>query len=145
MAVMRELAVRRVLMGRLRRGDDLLGALTDVCNTSGIHLGQLRAIGAVEQAVFGSYDQQSWQYTYLTMKQPLELLSLIGNVSLREGEVALHAHVVLGDEAGSTCGGHLAEGTRVFACEYIIEEFSGSDLSRVRDEQTGLPLWKDEG
>ncbi|MHB9023576.1 MAG: PPC domain-containing DNA-binding protein [Armatimonadota bacterium] len=142
MSVKRVLTVRQVLMGRLQRGDDLLMSLTEVCKAQGITLGQVRAIGAVEQAVFGSYDQQSWQYIFLTVDRPLELLSLIGNISQRDGDTVIHAHVVMSDEECNTCGGHLAEGTRVFACEYVIEEFFGSDLQRARDEQTGLPLWK---
>jgi hypothetical protein len=48
----------------------------------------------------------------------------------------------LADGKGATLGGHLAEGTVIFACEAAIQEYqSGEPLVRQLDKDTGLFLW----
>ncbi len=69
-----------------------------------------------------------------------EITKLVGNVSLKEGRPMVHAHVTLADE-GKAFGGHLAPGTVVFACEFIIQVFEGVSLTRSLDAETGLQLW----
>ncbi len=135
----------RVVVGRLERGDDLLQALTGVCRAEGVRLGRVEALGAVERARLGFYDQRERVYRYWEVDEPLEILALVGNVSLRDGQPMVHAHVTLGDHAGRALGGHLVEGTRVFACEYALEVLEGADLHRGLDEATGLPLWTRAG
>ncbi|PLX40693.1 MAG: DNA-binding protein [Deltaproteobacteria bacterium] len=140
----REVNRGRIFIGRLERGDDLLAALTDVCVKEGVKIGRVEAIGAVESATVGFYDQDIKVYEYIEIAEPMELLALLGNVSTINNETMLHAHVTLGDDAGGHCrGGHLAPGTVVFACEYIIEELIGEALVRGPEEATGLSLWVD--
>jgi predicted DNA-binding protein with PD1-like motif len=44
---------------------------------------------------------------------------------------------------GNVFGGHLMNGTEIFAAEFYIEELFGQDLVREEnDPQTGLPLWQ---
>ncbi|MDW7710517.1 MAG: DNA-binding protein [Deferrisomatales bacterium] len=139
--MVRRLRVREVLMGRLRRGDDLLECLTAFVRREGVRLGRVEALGAVERARVGYYDQGAFEYRYLEFDTDLEILALLGNVSLRDGEPMVHAHVTLGDAQGRAFGGHLAPGTRVFACEFAVEVLDGEELHRGHDEATGLPLW----
>jgi len=132
------------IMGRLPKGSDLLGALTDICQRSGIHLGGVRAIGAVTRARVGYYDQAARVYNFLELNQDLEILALMGNISLKDGKPFVHAHLTLGDDQGRAFGGHLAEGCEVFACEFEIEQYQGEKaLERGWDQETGLMLWED--
>ncbi len=130
------------IMGRLESGADLLAELTRICKDNNISRGQVEAIGAVSRATLGYYDQDSREYNYRTFEQHLEIISLLGNVSIKDGEPMVHAHVSLGDSEFRMIGGHLAAGTVVFACEYIIHELDGPELVRGYDEATGLPLWQ---
>jgi len=139
--MVKRVRAKDLLMGRLQRGDDLLEALTAVVQREGVRLGRVEALGAVEKARVGYYDQASFQYEYLDLDQDLEILALVGNVSLRDGQPMVHAHVTLGDAQGRAFGGHLAPGTRVFACEFTVEVLEGAELHRGHDEATGLPLW----
>ena len=143
MEICREVRVGRTLIGRLACGDDLLEAITTICQRAGIGLGRVEAIGAVRRARLGYYDQEKREYRFRNCPEPLELACLTGNVSRKDGEPIVHAHVTLCDEGDKTVGGHLAPGTEVFACEYVIHELTGTELSRGLDEETGLPLWKD--
>ncbi len=136
----------RTIMGRLHKGDDLLPTLQRICSELGISQGNLSAIGAVAGARIGYYDQTQRRYEFLHLSRHLEILSLMGNVSLKDGEAFVHAHVVLGDESGGAFGGHLAEGTEVFACEFTIQELlTETPLRRVMDDPTGLFLWGEVG
>lgn len=131
----------KAIVGRLERGDDLLEGLTRVCREEGVRLGRIEALGAVERAVVGFYDQAAYEYRYHELDEPLEILCLVGNVSLKDGEPMVHAHLTLSDAQGRAFGGHLAAGTRVFACEFAIEPLEGAELHRGFHEPTRLPLW----
>ena len=135
----------RKIMGRLAKGEDLLAALTKCAREHGITLGEVQAIGAVSQARVGYYHQAERKYYFLDLARPLEIASLIGNISLKDGEPMVHAHVTLSDSDGRAFGGHLAEGTVVFACEFAIQEYqSATALVRQMDDPTGLFLWPPE-
>ena len=132
----------RCFMGRLAKGDDLLQALENLCREHHITLGQVRALGAVTRARVGFYHQEERKYYFLDLDQPLEILALVGNISLKDGKPMVHAHVTLADSAGRAFGGHLAAGTPVFACEFAIYEYTADQaLTRQNDSETGLMLW----
>jgi predicted DNA-binding protein with PD1-like motif len=135
----------RKIMGRLAKGDDLLAALTNICQEMGITLGEVKAIGAVSKARVGYYHQDSRQYEWLDLDRHLEVLALEGNISLKDGKPFVHGHVTLGDGEGRAFGGHLAEGSIVFALEFVIQELKADkSLNRQMDEETGLFLWPKE-
>jgi uncharacterized protein len=135
----------RKIMGRLAKGEDLLAALTNCAREHGITLGEVQAIGAVSQARVGYYNQEERKYQYIELNNPREILSLTGNISLKDGEPMVHAHITLSGDDGRAVGGHLAEGTLVFACEFAIQEYrSATALVRQMDDPTGLFLWPPE-
>ena len=128
-------------MGRLQPGDDLLAALTDLCREKHIHLGRVEAIGAVQRAVLGFYNPEKGKYQLHTLDEPLEITALEGNISLKDGQPFVHAHATLARADGRCLGGHLMEGTVVFACEFILHAYGGGELVRRPDPATGLALW----
>jgi hypothetical protein len=145
----------RTLIGRLKKGDDLQGALTRLCTEANIRLGKIQAIGAVSKAVVGFYMQEAREYVSLDYDYHQEIISLQGNVSVKDGQPFIHAHLALSDGQGKLYGGHLMEGTIVFSCEYIINEYipemadvkedsEDQTFTRTYDEETGLFLWPRE-
>ena len=141
MATVKKVNPRELFVGKLGHGADLLKEITDVCQKGNIQFGRVEALGAVKRARLGYYNQQTREYQFLVLDQPLEITQLIGNVSLKDGNPFVHAHITLADETGKAYGGHLAPGTVVFACEFILEACDGPVLERGFDEETGLPLW----
>jgi len=132
----------RVFMGRLKYGSDLLEEITEICIKERIDLGRISAIGALQKAHIGFYNQKARAYEFLQFDQPLEITNLAGNISFRDGKPFVHAHVTLADDRGNAFGGHLAPGSVVFACEIMIDIFDGPVFERMLDEETGLVLWK---
>lgn len=141
MAIMKKVKPREVFMGRLSHGGDLLEEITDICRKENIQLGWIGALGAVKRARLAFYDQETHEYQFFIVDKPLEITKLVGNVSLKDSHPFVHAHIMLADRAGNAYGGHLASGTVVFACEFILEVFDGPGIKRDFDEATGLPLW----
>ncbi len=142
MANIRKLKPKELFMGKLSYGSDLLEELTELCQKAQIRLGRIEALGAVQKARLGFYDQKLKEYQFFVLDQPLEITNLVGNVSIKDGAPIVHAHVTLADESGRAHGGHLAPGTVVFACEVVVHVLDGPVFERGLDEQTGLPLWK---
>jgi predicted DNA-binding protein with PD1-like motif len=133
----------RFFIGRFECDDDLLQALTAFCKKENIRLGAFSVIGAVKNANLGYYHQEKQQYTgCVELNKKLEIASCIGNISLKDGEIMVHAHIVLADWDGKAFGGHLMPGTKIFAAEFNIQEYTGAELLRGKDVKTGLPLWK---
>jgi predicted DNA-binding protein with PD1-like motif len=135
------LKLTKRFIGKLTHGSDLLEELTEICNKEKIPLGRIEGLGAVQKARLAYYDQGKREYQFFTLDKCLEITKLTGNISLKDGEPMVHAHLTLADDKGKAYGGHLAQGTIVFACEAIFEVFEGEQLERGFDEVTGLPLW----
>jgi uncharacterized protein len=133
----------RCLVARLHHGADIIGQITDLAVEKGIKTGFLSVIGALSRAELGYYDQVSQKYGKIQIDEPVELVSCLGNISLRNGEPFVHAHAALSDRAGRVCGGHLNSGI-VFAAELFMQELLGLNLERVPDSITGLNLWGEE-
>ena len=141
MAITRNAEARELFIGKLSYGADLLDEITALCREKDIRLGRLQALGAVQKARIGFYNQQTRKYQFLTFDQPMEISNLIGNVSIKDATPFVHAHITLTDDTGKAYGGHLATGTIVFACEFVLQSFDGPVFERQLDCETGLPLW----
>lgn len=132
----------REFIGRFKVNRDLLGELTKLSKEEGIKLGVFSVIGALTCAKLGYYDQQAKKYIEcVNLDKKLEIASCIGNISLKDGEIFVHAHITLADHEGRTYGGHLMPGAMIFAAEYHIKELTGAKLERKYDPETGLMLW----
>jgi predicted DNA-binding protein with PD1-like motif len=129
-------------VARLRHGGDLLEEIAGVADANGMQTAELRAIGALQTARLAFYDQTAHEYGEFAVDAPVEIVTLLGNVSRRDGATAVHAHATLAGHDGACVGGHVAPGCVIFACELIVQELVGEPLVREYDEVTGLPLWR---
>ena len=134
--------VKKTFLERLPHDADLLASARDCFARNDLRMGAFMAIGAVKRARVSFYDQARKVYIEEEIDQQAEILSCIGNISELDGEVFAHAHVVLSFADGTTRGGHLLEGTRVFAGELFGFALDGEQLRRAYDPVTGLKLWK---
>ncbi|MBC8198598.1 MAG: DNA-binding protein [Desulfobacteraceae bacterium] len=132
----------RIFVGRLPHGKDLILSVEEFCEDASIQMATFSVIGAVSSATIGAYDQK--QQVYVTVKEeaPLEIVSCMGNVSLKDGKPFIHAHILLADEQGKTIGGHLFSETIIFAGEINLQELTGKPMKRTYDNDTGLMLWE---
>ncbi len=129
-----------MIIRRLNHGGDLRGEIKRVCAEEKIKTGWFNAVGALKKLSVAFYDQEKKTYGRTELKEPCEITSCMGNISLADGEIFVHAHINVSDEKGAVKGGHLLE-SEIFAAEVCVllgDEF----LEREFDSVTGLKLWK---
>lgn len=126
-------------MYSIPHNSDLLSSLKVAAERLGIGAGVFTVIGALKKAVIHYYVQEKKQYHKILLETPLEIASGIGNIAIKEGETIVHCHVVLADKEGRCFGGHLGEGSIVFAGEAYIRALDPK-IIRKYDETTGLNL-----
>ncbi len=97
------------------------------------------AIGALSAATLGYFDWDAKAYTEIPIGEQVEVLSLIGDVALKDGKPAVHAHMVVGRSDGSTRGGHLLHAHVRPTLELILVE-SPRHLHKRIDPESGLAL-----
>ena len=136
-----ELECQRVLMGRLEKGDDVLEGLTEFCVQHGVAAGSIQALGLLQRGRLRFYDQATSAHHETEFEEGMEIASLVGNISSKDGDVFLHCHVVLADRQGRCFGGHLISGNIAFVCEFTIVALEGPVPERTYDEATGLITW----
>ena len=120
-------------------GDEAMEELTNFATENGLSAARFTAIGAFSDATLGYFDMEKKEYKKIPVDEQVEVLSLVGDVALFEGEPKLHAHAVLGRSDGTTRGGHLLGAHVQPTLEVVIVE-SPEHLRRETDEETGLPL-----
>ncbi len=139
---MYELKTGRVFLVRLAPGADLYEAISEAVLESGVRAGLLSGIGALKKAAVGIFDAGKREYRVNHIDRELEICTLTGNVSLKEGEPFVHCHLALADHEGNAFGGHCLPGCKVFVCELAITELTGdAPVREPQDECAGLGLW----
>lgn len=134
--------VKRIIQGRLYKGDEIISRLSSFLKDNSITSGIITGIGAVSFAKIGYYNQTERKYIAREFNEAMEILSLKGNISIKDNEPFMHLHIVLSKDDFTCIGGHLSE-AKIFAFEFEIIEFEGISFERGFDSDTGLFLWKD--
>lgn len=133
----------RTLIINVEHNSELIQFLAKIAEENKIVIATFTAIGALKSAKIAFYNQEKHDYHSIPIETPHEMVSCIGNISIKDGKPFIHAHVVLANEAGNVKAGHLLEGI-VFASEVYLTELKGLKLDRKHDEITGLSLWNRE-
>ncbi len=126
---------------RLPMHKDLLEAITDVFRRRNIRQASFTMIGAVENAVLGFYSHER-KYENRSFTGSFEVVSCVGNVSEKDDEIFVHAHIVIAGPDCNAFGGHLMPGANIFAGELFGIPVAGPVQRRRHDEPTGLALWE---
>ena len=109
----------RVTFGQ---GDEVLSGLTEFAEQNHIESGYITGIGGLLTANLGWGDPANGGFKVTAVDEKCELVSLIGNVTVRNGKPYVHAHAIVSLSDGSTKGGHLLDAhVSPFAEIYIVE------------------------
>jgi predicted DNA-binding protein with PD1-like motif len=120
-------------------GDEVVNGLLAFAKEKGLAGSHFTAIGALSDVTLGFFDWDKKDYQKLKISEQVEVLSLIGDIALSEGEPKVHAHVVVSKSDGTAHGGHLMEARVRPTLEVIVVE-SPEHLVRKTDDETGLAL-----
>ncbi|MDB6019737.1 MAG: hypothetical protein JWR19_4226 [Pedosphaera sp.] len=121
-------------------GDELAEGLRLFANEQKLSAASFKAVGALSSVRLGWFSWESKKYELsVQLDEQIELLSLIGDVALKDGEPQVHAHVVIGKKDGTAHGGHLLEAHIRPTCEVVLVE-SPAHLQKRIDPDSGLAL-----
>jgi predicted DNA-binding protein with PD1-like motif len=120
-------------------GDEVMANLVAFAKAQKLGAARLTAIGAFREVTLGYFDWETKEYKKIPVREQVEVLSLIGDVALKDGAPQVHAHVVVGRSDGTTMGGHLVEARVRPTLEVILEE-SPNHLQKQVDPESGLAL-----
>jgi uncharacterized protein len=119
-------------------GNEIASVLRQFSKHQGFGGSSLKAIGALLYAKLGCFNWQTKKYDpACILREHVELLSLIGDIALKDGEPQVHAHVVVGGSDGIAHGGHLLEARVRPTCELILTE---SPIHPQIDPESGIAL-----
>ncbi len=90
----------------------------------------INGIGMLEDVLIGYFDGE--KYLKERINEPVELVSLQGNICRSENEYIVHAHSSLGTKEHNLKGGHLFEGKVKIVNEILIYAFNKIRISRKR-------------
>jgi predicted DNA-binding protein with PD1-like motif len=125
----------------LNSGDPVISTLEQFAQQHSIRTAQFTAIGALNNAQLGFFDFKIRDYKRIKIEEQVEVLSLVGDITIYKNKAKVHAHIVLGKENGTAHGGHLLEAVVHPTLEVILTE-SPAYLERQLDEAIGIPLIK---
>lgn len=121
------------------KGDEVIGALTAFAQEKRLGGSHFTAIGAFRDVMLGYFDRQRKKYKEIPIEEQVEVLSLVGDIALKDGAPQIHAHVVVGKSDGTAHGGHILTAHVWPTLEVILTE-SPKHLCRKFDPESGLAL-----
>jgi predicted DNA-binding protein with PD1-like motif len=120
-------------------GDEPMQGLLDFATRERLASGHFTAIGAFENVTLGYFEWPRRDYARIAIHEQVEVLSLVGDVTLDGGRPKVHAHVVVGKRDGTAHGGHLLEARVRPTLEVILIQPPGH-LRRRFDPRSKLAL-----
>ena len=124
----------------IQKDESVIEKLTSVCKMNDIYNGQISGIGAVKEIEIGAYDLGSKIYLRKSYAENHELISFQGNVTLKDENPFIHAHITIADHDLLTRGGHLFEMKVAVVGEFIIRKID-SNAYRIFNDDIGLAVW----
>ena len=123
----------------LEKDEPVMKTLTEFCRKNGIQNGEISGIGAVKNIEIGAFDPGSKSYIHKKFDKTHELISCMGNITLKDGEPFIHAHITFGDHDMNVKGGHVFAMTVAVVGEFYIRNFDGS-IYRELNGDIGLAV-----
>lgn len=120
-------------------GDEFIAGLTGFAKENGLAACHFTAIGSFSDARLGYFQIERKEFKPIPIDEQVEVLALVGNIVLYQGEPMIHAHVVVGRSDGRTLGGHILEAHIRPTLEVTVVE-SPKHLQRTYNPDIGLAL-----
>lgn len=125
---------------RLNKGAEIVKSLDEFCTEHKIILGKISGLGAINKVTMRFFNPATKKYVDKTIEKPMEITSLIGNISTQDGKTYLHLHINVAGDDYVTYGGHLLDATISATGELYVEAIDGK-VERTFSEDIGLNLY----
>jgi predicted DNA-binding protein with PD1-like motif len=125
---------------RLESGDRVLESLNALLRAERIGFAWINGLGALRWVRLSYWNAQTLEYEPHEYEEQVEVVSLIGNAALRDGDPALHLHISLGRADLSMFGGHFNEGIVHPNLEVWLRPEQGEVVRALEPEFGAAPL-----
>ncbi len=122
-----------------KKGEQFIDSLTEFAKEEGMVAASFHGLGGALTVEIGYYHLDRKEYEFTKLNEVLEIVSLHGNIALKDGEPLIHAHGVFSDPELSTYAGHIKEMVVGGTCELRLQSYD-DEWIRKYDEDTGLHL-----
>lgn len=122
---------------RLDAGDNLTAEILKIARKEKIKTARVEAIGGVRSLKLAYFDHEKKKYEEQSFSEFMEVTSLLGNITQKDGEPFLHAHANFGRRDLSVVGGHLIS-AEVFPLLEVVVTPTKNRAIRKFDRKTGL-------
>jgi len=126
----------------VNRGEELIERLNQYASESDLNSAWLSGLGGADQVTLGFYDLEAKDYVWQEYSQPLEIVSLTGNMTIVDGRPYWHIHGVFSGQDFQSISGHVNSLRVGLTAEVLITPLP-MNLTRSFDETTGLKLIDD--
>ena len=79
----------------LEKGEDIIGSVTKIAQQYNGKFGSVSGIGACDAVTLNFYNLNTQEYEAKDIKEPLELISLLGNISHIDDKPFAHLHAYI--------------------------------------------------
>jgi predicted DNA-binding protein with PD1-like motif len=124
---------------RLDKGEEVISSLSGFCEKENIGFASVNGIGAASKAILAVFDTKKKEYIERTFEGDLEIVSLMGNITVDEGKPKVHLHACISGHDYLARSGHLISANISVTCEIVLN-VAGQKVERKKDEETGLML-----
>ena len=130
--------VGNTIVLRAQRGEEIISLLTMLISEENITCGRVSGIGATDKITIGLYNVNTQEYHKDTIEEEMEILSLSGNLTRKDGAPYVHVHGSFAT-LDRVYGGHVNE-VWISATAEIIIDVIDLVVDRKTDTETGLNL-----
>lgn len=132
--------IGNVIVLRAQKGEEVVSLLTRLIDEEKITCGRVTGIGATDKITIGLYNVTTQEYRKVTIEEEMEILSLSGNLTRKDGNPYVHVHGAFAT-LDKVYGGHVNE-VWISATAEIIIDVIDLVVERETDKETGLNLIK---
>jgi predicted DNA-binding protein with PD1-like motif len=122
---------------RIDKGEELVDCLKTICKKLDIKLGSIVGIGSTDKITIGLLNTKTKKYQLKEFTGDHEIASLVGNITMMNGEVYLHLHLTICNVEHKAIGGHLTSAIISATFEGIIDIIEGH-VTREYNDDVGL-------
>ena len=124
---------------RIESGENVLEPLVELARREGLGYGLVSGLGAVRWVRLAYLNADTTEYEPHEVTEQLEVVSLIGNLAVRDGEPFFHLHISLARRDLTTFGGHFLDAIAHPTLEVSIQPEDGTIVRRF-DPQLGMAV-----
>ena len=121
----------------LKAGAKVPGAIQAIAAREKIRTARVEAIGGVSKLTLAYFNHNTKRYEEHEYEEFLEVTSLLGNITLKDGRPFLHAHGNFGRKDQSVVGGHVVSATAFPFLEVVMTPTTNVALKRF-EESMGM-------